>query len=268
MSDDVGKGEVHPLIEILKNSLHKKKLNRASYSLRAFARDLDIESSLLSKILRGKYVITDKMVRRLLEKLGCHLDEIAGVVKTARDLRVKRLYKKVHLAERVTDLSEKQMLLMRKWYWPALIELCQLPNFQGDPLWIAEKLKLSLEEVEETISTMIRDGFVVEEEGVIRPSIHQPSTFWKPGTMRELQDLQKDVLRKAIEAVDEVPPELRSQTTLTFRVSKSKLHLITNEIRDFNMRINKLAEISSDLPDSVYNMTVGLYPLTTEEEKS
>lgn len=54
----------------LQNELERKKNNNPNYSLRAFARDLDVEASLLSKILRGKAPLTSRMFERLATTLG------------------------------------------------------------------------------------------------------------------------------------------------------------------------------------------------------
>lgn len=54
----------------LQCELERKKNNNPHYSLRAFARDLGIEASLLSKILRGKAPLTSRMFERLAPILG------------------------------------------------------------------------------------------------------------------------------------------------------------------------------------------------------
>jgi plasmid maintenance system antidote protein VapI len=56
--------------QVLQKQLEKKRARNPSYSLRAFARDLQIDNGNLKKILSGKISVSPKVAY----KLGRHLD--------------------------------------------------------------------------------------------------------------------------------------------------------------------------------------------------
>ena len=51
-------------IEIVKNEFERRKSKNKSYSLRAYARDLGISPSYLSKLLNSQVPLTERFVKR------------------------------------------------------------------------------------------------------------------------------------------------------------------------------------------------------------
>ena len=60
----------------LQNELLLRLKKNSNYSIRAFAKALEIESSSLSQIINGKRPLTLKMCQRLGKRLGLSPDEI------------------------------------------------------------------------------------------------------------------------------------------------------------------------------------------------
>jgi plasmid maintenance system antidote protein VapI len=60
----------------LQNELDKRCKKNPRFSLRAFARTLEVEPSALSKILHGKRALTPKMLMRMANQLGLPEQEI------------------------------------------------------------------------------------------------------------------------------------------------------------------------------------------------
>jgi len=61
---------------VLKAELERRRSRNASYSLRAFARDLELSPSRLSRVLNGKEALSRPRAERIGGKLGFQKDQI------------------------------------------------------------------------------------------------------------------------------------------------------------------------------------------------
>jgi len=61
------------IVKLCVSELNRRKAKNPSYSLRAYARDLGISPSYLSKIISGRFPVTDQFVRRLLKNIHPHI---------------------------------------------------------------------------------------------------------------------------------------------------------------------------------------------------
>lgn len=123
----------------LRTELTQRCRANAAYSLRAFARDLDVEPSALSKILSGKRAITHEMKTRFGKKLKL----------TRQQLNVLRCAKSVSMAEDAADfgessasssgsaglyrlMAEDSFRILSDWYHYAILELTKVDHFRSD----------------------------------------------------------------------------------------------------------------------------------------
>ena len=99
--------------KILLNELNIRKEKNAMYSLRAFARDLEIGSTSLSDVLSGKRLLSKKNLEKISETLSLsplEIEFLKGELKgnyTARSaIEVERL-----------QLEEDSFRLIADWYY-------------------------------------------------------------------------------------------------------------------------------------------------------
>ena len=81
--DEVSDNHSHEgqsLKAILENDLAKRKLKNRNYSLRAYARDLKVSASTLSKILNDKYILNDKIIISLLTEINYEKQLVNSIV--------------------------------------------------------------------------------------------------------------------------------------------------------------------------------------------
>ncbi|MBV2169630.1 MAG: DUF4423 domain-containing protein, partial [Bdellovibrio sp.] len=69
------------------------------------------------------------------------------------------------------------------------------------------------------------------------------------------------------ESFYQVDINYRNQSTLTFSVNHKNLEKIKSEIAKFRRKINGLSQKDLEHHDSVYNITISLYPLTKIDQK-
>jgi uncharacterized protein (TIGR02147 family) len=80
------------------------------------------------------------------------------------------------------------------------------------------------------------------------------------GTIREHH---KQILTKAVSAIDAVPVEKREFSSNTFAVDRASLTELKNAVREFQRRIAKIA--SGGQKDAVYILGVQLFPVVEAE---
>ncbi|AHI04989.1 hypothetical protein BDW_02405 [Bdellovibrio bacteriovorus W] len=76
--------------QFLEDELARRSQNYPRYSLRAFARHLEVDSSFLSKILNGKRTVTMRTIRMFGERLNLAPDELSRFTEISREKKMKR----------------------------------------------------------------------------------------------------------------------------------------------------------------------------------
>lgn len=76
--------------QFLEDELARRSQNYPRYSLRAFARHLEVDSSFLSKILNGKRTVTLRTIRMFGERLNLQNEELQGFAEVSREKKMKR----------------------------------------------------------------------------------------------------------------------------------------------------------------------------------
>lgn len=76
--------------QYLEDELARRSQNYPRYSLRAFARHLEVDSSFLSKILNGKRTVTMRTIRMFGERLNLSPEELSRFGEMSREKKMKR----------------------------------------------------------------------------------------------------------------------------------------------------------------------------------
>ncbi len=76
--------------QFLEDELNRRMQTLPRYSLRAFARQLDVDSSFLSKILSGKRTVTMRTIRMFGERLSLTPEELSRFDEISRERKMRR----------------------------------------------------------------------------------------------------------------------------------------------------------------------------------
>jgi len=160
------------LNEFIHDELDRRKMINPTYSLRAFARDLQVAPSTLSEILNGKYGVSNKLINKFVSTLGLNREEADYLQlltfrdnpwkQRRREETIRKIEKFKHLKQRV--FLEKYQII-GQWYYVAILELTWLNDFRSDYLWIGQKLGLSPSVVERAVKKLLDLKLLVEREG-------------------------------------------------------------------------------------------------------
>lgn len=235
----------------LQGELVKRCKKNPRYSLRAFAKTLDIDPSLLSKILRGKKSIGRKLIRDFGFKLGLSPQ---AVEKFATPHQFSNDY---------VPLSMDVFHLISDWCHYAILQLMDVEGFRPDPQWIARQLGISHAEAQEALVRLERLKLAEKTaSGAYLPTREKLTTTGFDFTSQAQRKHQEQLLHRAIAALEQVPYEQRDQSSIIMAIDPEQLPYARERIKEFRRALDAELEARSRSKKSVYAISVSFFPLS------
>lgn len=247
--------------KLLNKEFEDRQERNSRYSLRAFARDLGIDSSSLSQVLSGKRKLTPAVAAQVADKLklpassrrrfflsfGADVAELAEVeLKILQDQQFEAI---------ITD-----------WRYYAVLNLILIEAFDPTLPRIARALRMTESESKEIVETLLYLGFL-KVDGKGRYTREAPKLDTARGTPSEIiRKAHADELKLALKRLMEVPRERRFFTSRTFAINSKKLPEARDLIRKFRTELSALLEDGNE--DEVFLFAVQLFPLTEDALKN
>lgn len=242
----------------LQDELIRRIGTNPRYSLRAFAKSLSVDASLLSKLLKGKRKVSRRLIGQICERMALSPTEVLGLEEAARhDDSSKDDYK---------QLALDHFHLVADWYHYAILALTRVEGFRSSPKWIAKALEIAIPEVQIALERLQRLGLLkADKKGVYRETndfiTNEKGAFSAPAMRR----LQKQVLEMAIKALEQTPIENRDQSSITLELDTSLLEEARTRIKRFRRQLCKDLQRTRKY-DQVYHLSISLYPITNINE--
>lgn len=222
--------------------------NNDKFSIRAFAKFIEIDSSALSQILSGKRKVSDKMMQKFFQKLGSR----PGMDKKDSSLQ--------NYAVMQGDL----FAVISDWHHLAILDLTLLKSFKNDPEWIANKLEITRDEAVLAIARLKRLGMLVERNKKLAKDRPLYTNYQEGETSEAHKEYQRQVIKQALKAVDHCPQDRKDITGMTIAANSKKIQAAKLMIKKFRRELCQFLEDSD--ADSVYHFTLQLYPVTKKDE--
>ncbi|MGZ3748910.1 MAG: TIGR02147 family protein [Pseudobdellovibrionaceae bacterium] len=231
-----------------------------NYSLRSFAKSLDISPSALSALLKGKRPFTHKMKMKLGLKMGLELKEIENLISSHHGNRSR-----VDASDspQYQQITTDTFSIISQPHHYALLELVKTQDFIWDDQWISERLDISVFEVRFAAERLERIGLLARDEhGVLYDTTNGFSSDLKDGLTSEAQKrFQQKAHGKAISAIENIPLEYRDNTSITMAFNMEDLPKAKKLIKEFRRNFCEKLEAKSHL-DQVYQLTISFIPLS------
>lgn len=245
--------------KILHDNFMVRRGRNPRYSLRAFAKSLNIDHSTLSQILRGKRNLTKSMVLRLSLSLNLKLTdkEIEKIVVSAEEEKNQQNYH---------SLSLDTYAMISDWYHHALYELMNLSDFKQDFDWIAKTLRIEKKEAHEAFDRLQRLGLIeVSRNGRWRQKSPNITTVQNDFTTVALKNSQKSKLRMAEKAIDEIPFDRRDNSAMMMSINSKRIPEVKMKIKAFRRELCDWLQKDKD-HDCVYELATAFFPITEQKE--
>ncbi|MDD0851641.1 DUF4423 domain-containing protein [Halobacteriovorax sp. GB3] len=240
-------------VKVLKDEYHLKQRRNELYSLRSFARDLGVSHTLLSLIFKGKRRVTDTFSKKVKDN--------KVLTKKTREVLALGLEREPTPEESFQKLSLEQSEMMSDWIHYAILSLTEIPNFQWNAQWIANRLGTSQNKVK-TAMARLKSLDVIEKNS-------KGQFTQKPLKIVVDNDIafeagkkfNKTLLKKASNSMEECDFDKRSISSTTFTLNPKHIPYAISKIKEFRRNLSEELE-SMDEQEEVYTLSVQLFPLT------
>jgi lambda repressor-like predicted transcriptional regulator len=238
---------------LLQRELTERCAKNPRYSLRSFSKQVGVPISSLSSIMNGKRTISNKMKMHLAGALGWSLNEIENT--------------RVTEEQKYHTIGLDSFHIISEWYHFAILELLKVKGYKQDPKWIAKALGITPSEVNIAFERLLRVGILEQRNGKY-VDITGGSTTWNQSyfTTDAKKRLQKALLEKAVESLYAVPIEERDNTSMTMAINTKDIDKAKKLITEFRRKFSNILERDKSKVDSVYQLAIAFYPLTSREE--
>src|SRR5262245_17090739 len=149
-------------IQKMKEHLSVRQRQNPHYSLRAYARDLDIHPSTLSKIIKGERALPLKNAQRVVEKMSLSPKERTLFMDTLLMTKVKLDTIKIAEDDSRLILDESHHSVISEWEHFATLELFNLEGFVCSAEAIALRLNISANRANVVLTNLITCDLVKE----------------------------------------------------------------------------------------------------------
>lgn len=234
-------------LDALRKELARRQTTNRSYSIRAFARDLGIESSQLSKFLSGKRIPSVATIQALARRIGLDAEFGEGV-------SLKR--------RAVSDVKlESASGVPIRWDIEALIVLTETAGFKSSPAWIAKRLSISVAQAEDAIEEALRmkwlrktpQGALIRSRDRVNYHFSNDHIDWRK--------YRKELLERAVAWGVPDRPDVRHFSAEEFSFDPNAISRIEKEAMRFNNDIAAIAETSKERTEA-YCMVICVFPVS------
>lgn len=249
----------------------QRKQKNPNYSLRAFARDLNISPSFLSSLTNGKVGLSVGLAKKICRKLNLSRDEkntFLTLVSTLhhRSKKVRSLSAQ-SLESIKSDFKPKAVgndysVFAHNWMASAILTLVDHCEFQENAAWISQQLAIPLIDAETIWATILRLELVKRNEhGVWKRT--EKNLFNKvKGTSSDLQNHYRQLLSRAEKTLTEVSTNDRQFSTCFLSMTDSDYDYANHAISEFISQLAIGITQRGGTSDRIYCFSTQLFPIS------
>ncbi len=247
-------------IQVLKNHLFESQMSNPSYSLRAFARDVNIHPSSLSLILNGKRSLSFKDAQSVQKKLRLSPADqtrfMGSVLRTNSNID----------SIKIPEMDERHIIddthfqIIAEWEHYTVLELFDLKDFHCTESEIALRLSITPERASEVISNLVAANLLKQSENGFE-KVHEDIKSTEDISSQALRASHEETLRMGIDKLNDVAVEFRDFSSSTFSLDPAKIPESKAIIREFRLKMRAL--LATGDKSEVFQLAIQFYPLTT-----
>jgi uncharacterized protein (TIGR02147 family) len=249
---------------LLSDELRRRAHANPRYSLRSFARHLNLSPGALSEILRGQRDLSLKSVPNVAKAFGLNAVEGLHLLQLAQSAKAPPETSLGPAPVPRQALNENVFSLVSEWYHFAILNLFDCEALQWKAAWISARLGISRIQAQMAMDLLLRVGLVERQKGryfaknseVVSPA-NVPSTA--------VRNYHRQILEKAILALETQNLQERDFGGCGFAIDITQLPALKKELSDFQDRL--LAKYAKGKKTEVYFLEMALFKLTNRSNK-
>jgi uncharacterized protein (TIGR02147 family) len=256
--------------DLLAEVLSERSAANPRYSLRAFARDLDVSPQQLSNVMNGRRGLGPELAEHVIQRLGLSgeerdffLDSLrAKFSKSQLQRRIARTkINSIRASASTKDLELDLFKIISNWHHLALVELIKItPARRHTVSWFAKRLGVPESEIRFSLERLERLGLVSRTGKSWRAN--QDVVIADKGISTEsVRNFHRQVLEKAIAALSFQTSAERYGSSSTVPVRVKDLDRAKSMIQKFRIDFDEALSAPDD-GDEVYGLSFQFFKLT------
>jgi len=244
--------EIEYFEDYLSRHLEEKKSTNNRYSLRAMAKTLSIEPSMLSKIIRKRYKLNSAIIEKLGQRLNLDARQIQQFCK-----RNQKLVDEQQFA--VMDPTVYAQL--SNWESTVVLRSFDLQS-TWNPQSLAEKLDCSVEKIESICALLVKNKLIKKNES--SQYVRLKEQYLIPNKVEQAainRELTKEMILQAHKSVDKNKPDERIHVNAVSSMSRRSYKLIQPKIHQLVMEIARLAAEDKGREDCITVLNINYFPV-------
>lgn len=256
--------------DYLHDELEKRVARNSRYSLRAFAKALSLNPAELSQVLKGQRKLSLNSAYKVSQSLGFTPGETRHFLLMLQKEKGKSLGLPLDFwtsagPEVSTDsVSPADFERIGEWYHFAILSLLETKGFQWSASHISQRLGITAMEARLAMRNLEKLGFVTFPSPT---SVQSPKAHWTVGAQIPsvaIRKYHRQVLEKAIDALENIPVDEREFQGIGLVIKKSDLKRFKGEIDRFTEMVRN--KFHRPRESDVYQLQIVLFPLTHESK--
>ena len=262
---------------ILKTELAQRMSQNPRYSIRAFARDLQLSAAQVTHVLNGRRGLSSFTATKIGKSLGWSLKEVeyfCSLVNSAHSRsRLTKISAQEHLktfssTEKRVELQNDVFRLVSEWHHFAILELLKIKSEIHNQKTLAKRLNINEIEVDLALRRLQKAGL-----------IHRVGAGWKLEYASVISKDSKDkvssdavkkfhtqLMEKAKVALIQQSVDERYYRTILFPVRQKDLKRAQEKILHFHEEFLRTFSNGSE-GDEVYSLGVQFFRVTEKKVK-
>jgi hypothetical protein len=244
----------------LRSEFARRRQDNARYSLRAFARALEVDPAGLSRNLSGQGRFSLGNGQKIADHLNLPAQTRRRFLQSIAEERSVGILNGDSSGLIENEIDPDVFSVISEWYHYGILELTYLKNFKPSPQWVAKQLGITVLEANLAISRLFQLGLLEKigdgwKKTSARIKIKDPNS-----TSAAQKRYQEHVLRMAKESLRHDDIKVRNHSSITLPISKKKLAHAKEMIAEFSDELTRFLSSDNDC-DEVYQLSVCLFPL-------
>lgn len=246
---------VQSISERLNDEYLKRRARNSAFSLRSFARYLDVGIATVTDIQNGKRRPSKTTLLKLADKLEFSPLEIDGYLEQMRAGKNKEQIKKLFIQEDVFQT-------VADWYHYAIVEIARIQKHKATPNWISKKLGIKNEVAANALERLarlklikIKKNKITLPEGSLKTSEDIPSSA--------IRKRHRQVLELGIDSLERDSVDEREFFSITLAIDPTQIPKAKEQLRKAIRKIEKTLENGEQT--EIYNISGLLFPLKERE---
>jgi uncharacterized protein (TIGR02147 family) len=244
--------------DYLHHELVRRLKENPSFSMRAFAKKLSVDASLLSKILRRKRPVSESFI----ESAGLALEMSPQQIQWYK--QAESMVGGLNSSLTFKLLDQDSFEIIADWLHFAIMELMHVKGFVTDTKWIASRLGVTKTEVESALDRLKRvEVLTIDPNGhwFDNSKGHRSFNLGPEYSSAAHRKAQKQVLNKSLMAIDELSISERDHSSIMMASSPEKMRQAKSMIDRFRQELCAFLEDTNDKKE-VYQLAVSIFPIT------